>query len=247
MFKKSPKGYYFWEEFAKIDGIAHGFSTRKFGDMNIKNPSSYNNLRMFIKSLGVNNKNVVRMSQVHGNSVFFASSKDNEKIIEACDGLLAYDANVFLVGTFADCVPVLFLDIDKKILGITHTGWKGVYKKIVKAILSKMISKGSNPSDLLIGIGPSIRVCCYNIDEEREKLFKDKFPKTKNAVIEKNHKIFLDLIVLIKHQLSQCHIPKKNILDCKICTKDNMSEFYSLRGENGNTSYGLSSAVIGRL
>lgn len=245
MFKKSDKGYYFWEEFSKL-GVINGFSTRKFGDMNIKNPRSDKYLKIFLGRLGVDEKSIVKMNQVHGNNVSFVSLQDREKIIEQTDGLVSPDKHVFLVATFADCVPVLFLDKDRKIFGIAHVGWKGAYKEIIKVIVAQIVKKGSSPSSIMAGIGPSIRICCYNVDENRAKIFTDKFPK-ESIIKRRDGKVFLDLVEVVLLQVIESGISKKNVLDCGICTKDNISEFYSFRGEHGQNSFGLSAAVIGRI
>lgn len=247
MFKKSDKGYYFWDEFLKF-GIIHGFSTRKLGDMNIKNPRSNKYLKIFLGRLGVDEKNIVKMNQVHGNNVSFVSLQDRERVIDRTDGLVSQEKGVFLFGTFADCVPVLFLDKGKKIFGIVHAGWKGVYTEIVKVVISKMINAGSILSDILVGIGPSIKVCCYNISEDRAQLFVKKFPKWQQEILQKKGNLtFLDLQKIIRLQLNESGIPKINIKDCTVCTKDNMSDFYSFRGEHGTDSFGLSAAVIGKI
>lgn len=248
MFKKSSKGYYFWEEFTEVDGIVHGFSTRKFGDMNIKRADSDDHLKVFLRSVGIDNKNVIRMNQVHGNKVSLVSATDSGKIIDKTDGLISSQRNIFLVATFADCTPVLFLDKEKKIFGIAHVGWKGVYREIVRAMVSKIIDYGSNTQNILVGIGPSIRVCCYNVENDRTMMFKNKFPKWQNKILEKrSNKVFLDLQTHINFQLLKSGVLSKNIKDSKICTKDNVSDFYSFRVEHGKSSFGLSAAVIGRI
>lgn len=252
MFKKSNKGYYFWEEFARVDGIVHGFSTRSFGDMNTKNPKSNNHLKIFLKSLGTHDKNVVRMSQIHGDNVEVVSNKDSgamslETIINNTDGLISSSKGIYLVCTFADCVPVLFLDKERKAFGIVHAGWRGVYKEIVLSLILKMVGLGSNLANILVGIGPAIRICCYSIDKEREKVFKDKYLKWQDIIKRKDDKIFLDLVKIVKLQLKVLGVLDQNIFDCKLCTKDNILDFYSFRKEHRKPSFGLCSGVIGKV
>lgn len=247
MFKKSKKGYYFWEELDTLDGIVHGFSTRKFGDMNWKNQNSIKSLKLFCDKLQIDPSQTVRMEQTHGNSVYWISSKDRNSLINQIDGLLTLEKGVFLVATAADCVPVLFLDKNKSIFGIAHAGWKGVYKEIVKNMLERMTQKGSKRSDIMIGLGPSIRVCCYNVYKDRADVFKTKFSKMNGIIKIKDDKVFLDLIKIIKLQLKSSGILDRNILDSKICTKDTAIDFYSFRKEGGTKSFGLSAGIIGRI
>lgn len=247
MFKKSKKGYYFWEEFTKISGIVHGFSMRRFGDMNPKNPCSSQNQGKFLRRLvEIGEKDIVKMNQVHGNNVCFVSFNDRGKEIKKTDGLVSAKKNVFLLATFADCIPVLFLDKDKRIFGIAHAGWRGAYLEIVKEVVETMVKKGSDKSKIMVGIGPSIRVCCYDISKDREMAFKYRFPEMKKIVERRHGKIFLNLSKVIRFQLIDSGVLSKNILDCKLCTKDNALEFYSFRKEHGKSSFGLCAGVIGR-
>lgn len=248
MFKKSNKGYYFWEEFAEIDGIVHGFSTRKFGDMNWKHPNHKHFLKSFCDALGVNYNKTIGMKQVHGNNASWVLPHKRGSTIDTTDALCASEKGIFLVGRFADCVPVLFADRKKEVFGVAHAGWKGAYKEIVKVLISKMIDYGSSAQNVLVGIGPSIRACCYNIGEDRAQLFAKKFPKWQQEILQKKGNLtFLDLQKIIKLQLDESGISKINIKDCTVCTKDNMSDFYSYRGERDRNSFGHFVGVIGRV
>jgi len=247
MFKKSKKGYYFWEEFSKIDGFVHGFSTRKFGNMNYKSQDTTQNLELFCDALQIDPGKTIQMKQVHGDTVVWVSSKNKKSLIDNADGLLAWEKGIFLVVTFADCVPVLFLDKDKNIFGIAHAGWKGTYKEIVKTVVEEMVKKGSNRYDIMVGLGPSIRVCCYNVYKDRTDAFKTKFPKMKGIIKIKGGKIFLDLTKIVELQLKDCGILDRNILDSKLCTKDYTLDFYSFRKEGEAESFGLSCGIIGTI
>ena len=244
MFIKSNKGYYFWEEFFKL-GVVNGFSIRQFGDMSRINPNSYLSLNKFCKALGIDKKQTVGMEQVHGDKISFVSEKNLGIVIPDADGLVSSKSGVFLMVKSADCVPVLFFDKNKKIFGIVHAGWKGAYKEIVKIMVSEMVAKGSIPLDIIVGIGPSIRVCCYNINKEREDMFKNKFTKWQEKILEKrSNQIFLDSQALIKLQLKECGILNANIKDCMICTKDNL-DFYSYRRAKNKDSFDRFAGLIG--
>lgn len=228
-------------------GIISSFSTKKFGDIYINNVNS-DSFARFCNTLGIDRRNAVWMRQVHGNSVAVVSEKDKGKIIDSADGLISLKKGIFLVGTFADCVPILFFDKKKKTFGIAHAGWKGAYKEIAKVMVLKMIKNGSKVQDIIVGIGPSIKSCCYNIDEEREKMFAEKFPKRQDKIFQfSRNKTFLDLQVLIKLQVLDLGIMNKNIEDCELCTSDNDSDFYSFRKQKDKNAFNHFIGVIGRI
>ena len=245
MFKKSKKGYYYWDEFYKL-GVVNGFSTKAFGDMNRNNPKYDLNLEKFCKILSIDKSHLVAMEQVHGDKVYLASKKDLGSVIDNADGLICQEDNAFLICKSADCIPVLFFDKLLKIVGIAHVGWKGAYKEIVKTLVSQMIERGSKAKNILVGIGPSIRDCCYSIDKDRAEIFVKKFQKWKEKILSKKHNNeFLSLQKLIQLQLLSAKLLKNNIIDSTVCTVDNNHDFYSYRWEKENNRTKRFLTVIG--
>ena len=73
---------------SQFTSLVHGFSTRFFGSMPPSHPGYQESLKHFADALGINLENIVRMHQVHGNAVYFATDKDEGQIIDKTDGLL---------------------------------------------------------------------------------------------------------------------------------------------------------------
>ncbi len=64
-------------------------------------------------------------------------------------------------------------------IGIAHAGWQGTFKKVAEAAVEKMTAcYGSQPKDILAGIGPSICQQCYEVGEAPWKAFKEAFGGT---------------------------------------------------------------------
>lgn len=239
------KDIYLLKSFSKIERLVHGFSTIAIGDIK-KNDK--NSLILLSQVLNISDGKLVGMNQVHGKNIGWVTHTNCGSILKETDGVFTKQKGLFLYGTFADCVPVLFYDKRRRIVGIAHVGWKGILLKIAKKAVLQMIKNGSRLSDIFIGIGPSIRVCCYNIDKERALLFKSKFPKIKDLIIQKRKgKFFLDLQTLLKFQLYSMGIKKSNIEDIGICTKES-KDFYSNRRdhiEGGDCK--VFAAIIGKV
>ena len=53
MFKKSEKGYYFWDGLSSMNGIVHGVSTRHFGSIKNKGKINEINLKNFLNALRI--------------------------------------------------------------------------------------------------------------------------------------------------------------------------------------------------
>lgn len=253
--------------FSHIPNLIHGFSTRHFGNMHPSNPHSQTSWQTFTKAIEINPPNIIKMDQVHSNTITWVTEKNKAQTIKQTDGLLTNQKNLFLTVMTADCVPLLFFDPQKNYTGVAHAGWKGVYTEIAKEMIKQMVNKGSNPQNILVGIGPCIRVCCYNINKQRAKQFTDKFGKAnviarskttkqspedvetppqspRSFVTRDDMNFFLDLPNIIKQQLITVGIPAQNIQDLNICTADNLDKFFSYRKE-GQT-FGEFIGIIGR-
>jgi polyphenol oxidase len=82
------------------------------------------------------------------------------------DGVVTRAPNLSLMMTFADCQPLLAYDPARHILGVAHAGWRGTLDGMALSLVRAMEAEGSRPGDLLVGLGPAIGACCYEVGEE---------------------------------------------------------------------------------
>ena len=163
-------------------------------------------------------------------------SQDFVSGISDTDGLITDEPQITLMVFSADCVMTLFYDTEKQIIGAVHAGWRGTVKKITAKMLTTMQEKfGTNPENVLVGIAPAIRTCCYEVgDEVTQGVFEafgttEKY-MTKNPITQKLH---FDLHYANKQQLIDVGIPNKNITIMEICTFCESKTFFSSRADNG--------------
>jgi YfiH family protein len=144
---------------------------------------------------------------------------------------------VALVITIADCVPILLFDPIQKAIGAVHAGWRGTANAIVKRALYMMQEEfKTDPELVLVFIGPSAGVCCYEVSEEVAVNFENKI------VPYNTGKIFIDLKKENASQLKQLGVVAGNIeisTHCTICEKH---LFHSYRRDGKNA--GRMMAVI---
>jgi len=150
--------------------------------------------------------------------------------IPKADGLITSRKNVFLGVVTADCLPVIFYDKKSEIVGIVHAGYKGILKGILKNMVLSFKKLGSDTKNILVAIGPSIGVCCYDVSIERVEMFVNAFEGIKTHKI-RNGKYFLDLKNIAKQSLISEGVSENNIEVSNICTKDYIKDFFSFRGE----------------
>lgn len=219
---------YKFNSFQTYDTVLHGVSTKKFGSMKNTNGSiDFNNIEIFKKSLGLTDK-VVFMDQIHSGNVSIITDLQNE-IISNVDGMVTNKKHIALAVLTADCLPLLFLDPEKQIIGVAHAGNKGLLNHVIENIISIFVSKfTSDPKDILVGIGPGIEKMCYEVGEDMIRNFELNYPTYKSMYIEKDGKFYLDLKYIAFQNLIKAGIPKNHVEIMDICTKCDQN-FYSYR------------------
>jgi hypothetical protein len=144
----------------------------------------------------------------------------------------------------ADCIPVLFFDPVQKVIGIAHAGWRGTVKEIAAKTAEVIVSRyNSDPARILVGIGPGIGPCCYEVDERVSSLFTKGFSSGEQLITERNGKQYLDLWEANRRQLLNTGIREENIELAGLCTACHPQTFFSHRREKGRT--GRFAALIG--
>ena len=76
----------------------------------------------------------------------------------------------------ADCLPIVLYDARGSRLAAVHAGWRGTVQSVARAAVAALQAAGSAPADLVVGIGPSIGACCYEVDEPVIARLESAFP-----------------------------------------------------------------------
>ena len=153
-----------------------------------------------------------------------------EDAVSDSDALITDVPSVVLTILTADCVPILLYDKKQQVIAAVHAGWKGTKAKIVSKTIKKMLSQyRSNPTDIMVGIAPSIGACCYEVGYDVAEHFMH-IPKGCTA---KADKYMLDLPYINKQQLLDVGIKEKNIEMSNLCTACEVERFFSYRKEKG--------------
>lgn len=249
-----------------IDFIKHGFSTRKGGvsqdhlsSMNLSfsrgdsTENVYENYRRICNILGVSTENLVFSDQIHDTKIHVVTKEDRvgknleQKKLIGIDGLITNVPELVLATSYADCVPLFFVDTNKRAIGLSHSGWRGTVGKIGKKTVDAMTEAyGSNPKDIIAVIGPSICQDCYEVSEDVILEFKKILPPDIIACTIKNNqnnKFQLDLWLINQYILKEAGIPEENISVSGICTCCHSDLFFSHRaskGQRGNMNGFLS-------
>lgn len=212
--------------------------------------SVWQNRQRFCAALGLDARRICTPEQVHGNRVLRVGRKDAGRgsrvysdSIAATDALITDEPGLPLLLCFADCTPILLLDPVHRAVGIAHGGWKGTVQKIAAGTVQAMQAAfGTRPAEVLVGIGPAIGPCCYEVGDEVAAQFAAAFPGATELLPVVEGHTHLDLWQANQYQLEQVGVKPEHIDRADTCTACNSELFFSYRADGGRT--GRIGAVI---
>ena len=174
--------------------------------------------------------------QVHGDFVYRADKPRPEPQPHIkMDGIITDKPDVTVLMRFADCVPILLYDPVKKVVGAVHAGWKGTVLKIAgKAVLRMQEEYGTNPEDVLAGIGPSIGPEEYEVGQEVVDAAAESFGELADQLLlSKGNSIHFDLWKANQFAMQDAGV--KRIEIAGISTYTHVQDWFSHRKEKGKT------------
>ncbi len=233
----------------KLGGVSQGkFATMNFtftrGDNRAHVLENYSRMG---KALGVDVERMVLSYQTHTTNVRLVTEEDagkgiiKERDYENVDGLITNVPGITLVTFYADCVPLYFLDLVHRAIGLSHSGWRGTVNRMGKITLEKMREAfGTRAEEVIACIGPSICRDCYEVGSEVAQEFRKGFDKRhwEGILAEKEDgKYLLDLWRANEIILLETGVKQENIQVTDICTHCNSDYLFSHRttgNERGN-------------
>jgi len=204
-----------------------GFGTRDLGD-----GRNLRNIFQFLHQNKIDYKKLVVLEQIHSVNVasFNEEGEGNLIKIEETDGVITNKKKTVLLVRTADCLPIIFVEKSAGLIGISHQGWRGSFKKMVIRIVEKMVQAGAEGKRILVAIGPGIGSCCYNIDADRYYQFLEEFDGYANKIFTvRRGKRYLNLMLFNYLLLKEAGIKEKNIDFFPFCTCCDKKRFFSFR------------------
>lgn len=148
-------------------------------------------------------------------------SSSHDDALIACDAMYTKLKGVPLMVFHADCVPILFYDRKKGIVGAIHAGYMGVANGIVNEVFSYLVRyENMSIEDTVVYIGPSISQKNFELDKEKAFWFNE------TCILEEKQKYYVDLRKQIQLYLEQLGV--KQMIINQRCTMNDL-ELYSYR------------------
>ncbi|MBO6015471.1 MAG: peptidoglycan editing factor PgeF [Lachnospiraceae bacterium] len=243
----------------KEAGIRHLFSTRLGGvsegvyaSMNLsytrgdQKEAVDENFRRIGEVLGYPPGQFVLSDQTHTTNVRIVTGQDAGKGITRpkdysdVDGLITNEPGIVLGTFFADCVPLYFYDPVKRVIALSHSGWRGTVGRMGQVTVNAMKRAFMcDPGDILAGVGPSICKDCYEVSADVADAFAEEFAEHKDEILfpKKDGKYLLDLwkaneIVLTEAGIRREHLEVTDICSC--CNPEYLFSHRASKGRRGN-------------
>lgn len=237
-------------------GFRHGFATR-LGGVSTAPRDTLNlgyhlgddekavreNRKRFLLAIGLTADHLFEQRQVHGTAMREISLRDRPEVVADAegDGLIGRVPGYGVAARTADCVPVLIGHPPSGHVAAVHAGWRGAVAGIVRAAIQGL---ALDPAELVVAIGPHIRVGAFEIGEEVAGEM-ERAAGGERVIDRTGSKPHGDLAALIRSQLRGGGVPAHAIDDVGGCTYSDEGRFFSHRRDRGETGRHLS-VIIAR-
>jgi len=188
---------------------------------------------------------LVTVHQIHSaRAVVAAPVADDAR--ERADALVT-DRPDLLIGVLAaDCVPVLFADVEAGVVGAAHAGWKGAIGGVVASTVAAMETLGARRDRIATAIGPCIARASYEVDDGFLARFCADDPENERFFLDGragHHQFDIEAYVVSRCALAGIRRIEALGLD----TYADEDRFFSYRRatHRGEAGYGRQIAIIG--
>ena len=229
---------FYSKKLKKIKEISHCFFSKKNGfskgiyrGLNCgrgskdKKENIFKNLNYVSKKIQVDKDKLVLMNQTHSNKVVEIKKNNYKRKINA-DAIITKMRRLALGVVTADCVPIIIYDLNNRVIGCIHAGWKGAISGIIENTVNKIKKLNSN-NKIIASIGPCIGKNSYEVDLDFYKKFISKSKDYKIYFSNKNKtKKLFNLRKFIANKLKKLKI---NVDHVKHDTFKEQTNFFSYR------------------
>ncbi len=191
----------------RVPFLAHGFGDRDLSAAGLRRAFAGLSLRP------------IGLRQVHSDAVHFVDRVPREAL--RGDALVTRTPGLLLVIRTADCLPVLLVDPDRRVVAAVHCGWRGTLQGVLAKTVKGMTARyGCDAGRLLAGFGPCIGAGCYEVGEDvRGRFIEAGFAaRLFRAVPGRPGKHLFDLAGANRRQLRAAGVDERNIFAAGVCT-----------------------------
>ena len=189
---------------------------------------------------------LVTLHQIHSAKVVSVTKPYPDDARPHSDGMVTNCPGLLLGILTADCVPVLFADTQRGIIGAAHAGWKGALGGVTDNIVAAMVALGAQRDSIIAAIGPCIGRASYEVSDDFAATFSAADPANERffAGGRAGHHYF-DIQAYVINRLHQSGLSRIEALG--LDTYADKARFFSYRRSchAGESDYGRQLSLIG--
>lgn len=194
------------------------------------------NRRRAAAALGADLDDLVVGAQVHGGTATVVGMEDSGRgapatadAVPGADALVTAEPGIVLTTLVADCVPVVMVDPEARVLATVHAGWRGVVAGVAAAALSAMASLGARPARVTAAIGPAADPRSYAVGADVAAAVRAALEWRGDEVLAPRgrDRWLLDLPAAVRFQLAKAGVHGTKVHVAPFATSD--GRFYSDR------------------
>lgn len=215
----------------------HGNMAFKYGD----EADVLESRNKFFDENGVKLFDAVVMQVEDADKIVKVNNDDKGQTVHA-EAIMTKERGLVLFLTTADCLPIVIYDPARKAVALAHLGWKPTGLRLIEKVVREMQSAyKSNPEDLLVWIGPSIKKESYIVDNIAQKSDPLWAPFIKD---EGNGLFQVDLLGYNKAQLLEAGVLEENIEIDPNDTASNIAYFSHYRAIRSGEKEGRIATIV---
>ncbi|WP_288380454.1 peptidoglycan editing factor PgeF [uncultured Massilia sp.] len=170
------------------------------------------------------------IAQVHGADVVDAATVGPDQPVRTGDASIATEAGVVCAILTADCLPVLFADLDGKVVGAAHAGWRGLAGGVLGQTIAAMRAAGAG--EITAWMGPAIGPDAFEVGEDVREAFLAALPGKAalaafKPISDQPVKFLADMFTLARLMLARDGVSR--VHGGGQCTATAPQRFYSYR------------------
>ena len=188
-------------------------------------------------SVGASPDRLMRVKQVHGNTVRVLRRGELPEGAAALrpdgDAIVSNQAGLVLAVMVADCVPILIVDCRQGAAAAVHAGWRGTCARVAPTAIDLMRREfGTHADDLMAAIGPSVGPDDYEVGEVLLDAFRAAGHQSRDVdrwFTRSTTKPHLDLWRASADQLVAAGVKAERVFSCGLSTVAHPAVFDSYR------------------
>lgn len=182
-----------------------------------------------VRDLGGGGERLETCRQVHGTrAIEVRSAGSGWSECDDCDALWTRLPGVALGIKAADCLPVTIVDESGTTINL-HAGWRGLAAGILPGTLNRVKGEAPISASASAYLGPSIRICCFEVGEEVVDAFRKNHRWVDDFVDRSRGRPHVDLAGVATRSLIDAGVDATRIWDGELCTRCPDSMFHSFR------------------